>query len=180
MTNFSKKIGLLADVAIIVVAILLISVLVKNYLLPSNSLQSNSRTAPASQQQVEAGGKINLADVDWQKNGQTLLLALSTTCHFCSESAPFYQQLIKERGGDTHIIAVLPQTISASNDYLNGLGVSVDEIKQAPLSSVGVRATPTLLLVDRNGVVVDSWTGKLPTTEEAKVINRVHKSVAQK
>lgn len=180
MTNISKKVELVADIAIIIVAILLISVLIKNYLLPSNPRQSNSRIATVSQRQVETGGKINLADVDWQKNGQTLLLALSTTCHFCSESAPFYQKLMKERGGNTRLIAVLPQSINDGRDYLDRLGVSVDDIKQAPLSSIGVGATPTLILVNSNGVVGDLWVGQLPNTEEAKIINKVRQTVAQK
>lgn len=178
VTNLSKKIGLFADIAIIVVAILLISVLVKNYLWSSNPLPSNSGIVPTSQQQIS--GTISLPDIDWQKNNQTLLLVLSNTCHFCSESAPFYQQLMKERESNTRIIAVLPQSISDGRDYLNRLGVTVDGIKQASLSSIGVRATPTLILVDRNGVVVESWVGKLPNTEEAKVIKRMHQSIARK
>ncbi len=121
-----------------------------------------------------------MADIDWKKNGQTLLLALSTTCHFCSESAPFYQRLMKERGGNTQLIAVLPQSINDGRDYLNRLGVSVDDIKQAPLSSIGVGATPTLIFVDSNGVVGDLWVGRLPNTEEASVINKVRQAVAQK
>ncbi len=40
------------------------------------------------------GAKINLSGVDWSKSERNLVLALSTTCHFCSESAGFYQKLV--------------------------------------------------------------------------------------
>jgi thioredoxin-related protein len=159
--------------------LLLASVLIKSYLWKPNPLQSNLKSDTASRQQVETGKKINLSEVDWQKNRQTLLLVLSTTCHFCTESAPFYQTLTKERG-DTRIIAVLPQTVNDGKDYLNKLGVSVDEIKQIPFSSIGIRGTPTLILVDNSGIVKDSWVGKLPNSEEAKVLSRVRENVAQK
>jgi cell division inhibitor SulA len=99
---------------------------------------------------------------------------------FCSESAPFYQQLVKESGGNTRIVAVLPQTVSDGKDYLKRLGLSVDNVMQVQFGSLGVKGTPTLILVDSNGVVIDSWVGKLPNMEEAKVISRVHQSVAQK
>jgi thioredoxin-related protein len=180
MASILKKVELLANVAIIVVALLLASVLVKNYLWQSNSLQSNQKAAAIPQQRIEVGSKINLPDIDWRKNQQTLLLVLSTTCHFCSESASFYQQLVKERDVNTRIIAILPQPISEGKDYLNRLGVTVDDIKQTSLSSVGIRGTPTLILVDSNGTVKASWMGKLPNTEEAEVINRVRQSIAQR
>lgn len=180
MTGILKKAELVANIAIIVVAVLLASVLVKNYLWQSNSLQGNQKAGTGSEQGIEIGSKVSLPDVDWQKNKQTLLLVLSTTCHFCSESAPFYQQLVKERDANTRIVAVMPQPVSQGKDYLNRLGVTVDEIKQSPLSSVGIRGTPTLILIDSNGIVKESWVGKLPDSEEAKVINRVRQSIAQR
>jgi hypothetical protein len=37
----------------------------------------------------EAGENVSLSGVDWSKSDRNLVLALSTTCHFCSESADF-------------------------------------------------------------------------------------------
>jgi thiol-disulfide isomerase/thioredoxin len=101
------------------------------------------------------------------------LLALSTTCHFCSESAPFYQQLAKERGSNTRIVAVLPQSVSDSKDYLNNLGIFVDEVKQESLNTINVRGTPTLMLVNGDGVVVDEWMGRLSVEQEAEVLSKL-------
>jgi hypothetical protein len=95
MTVILKRIELLANTAIIIIAVLLASVLIKNYLWQSNSLQSSSKAPTTLGQDTVAGQKINLTDIDWQKNRQTLLLILSTKCRFCTESAPFYQQLVK-------------------------------------------------------------------------------------
>src|SRR2546421_11167261 len=104
MNSFRKDIELAANIAIVVVAVLLCVVLVKNQFVSSPKLNSgDDHQIPNKEARLRE--KMNLPEIDWQKNGQTLLLALSTTCHYCSESAAFYRQLIKERNGNTRIIA---------------------------------------------------------------------------
>src|SRR5205085_12578264 len=44
------------------------------------------------------GSTLSLAGMNWAKNKQTRLLVLRDGCHFCSDSAPFYQRLVKEQG----------------------------------------------------------------------------------
>ena len=90
---------------------------------------------------------------DIAKDKRTLVLALSTQCHFCTESAPFFQRIRKETSKNLKMVAVLPQPVSESHKYLEGEGVQVDDVRQAPLTTIGVRGTPTLLLVDNVGSV---------------------------
>lgn len=167
MNNLTKRLEQLANVAIIVVALLLGGVLVKRYLLP----QAES---PPAQARIQPGTKLSVPGVEWGKNERTLLLVLSTSCHFCTESAPFYQRLAQEKGkkGGVGLVAVLPQSVGESQKYLNDLGVSVDDIKQAGFDAVQVRGTPTLIMADRTGAVVESWVGKLPVEKEVEVLNR--------
>src|SRR5262245_51114736 len=177
MNKFAQKIELASQVAIIIVAALIGAVLVKNHLLNTSQPKGAAvNNKPAAGQNTDAGlnGKaISLPDVDWKKGDQTLVLALSTTCHFCSESAPFYKQVIEKRKGSTRLIAVLPQSVEAGRQYLSGLGITVDEVRQAPPSSLGVQGTPTLLLVNKAGVVTSSWRGKLPQERELEVIAKL-------
>lgn len=175
--TIAKRIGLIADLAIIVTAVLLCVVLIKNYIVTQPAPAINNSTTDA---QLQSDAKLSIPGIDWAKSEQTLLLALSSTCHFCSESAPFYRQLVKERGSSVRIIAVLPQSVQAGRDYLNRLGVSVDDVMQVEFNSLGVKGTPTLILADSNGVVLDSWVGKLPSSEEAEVLSRVRQNIAQK
>jgi hypothetical protein len=168
MNNLSKRIELLANIAIIVVAVLIAGVLVKRYLLP----QAQS---PPAQSLIQPGTKLSLPGIEWDKNNRTLLLVLSTTCRFCTESSPFYQRLAQEKAkkGEVSLIAVLPQSVGESRKYLNDNGISVDDIKQASLDAVQARATPTLIMADRTGTVVESWVGKLPAEKEDEVLNRI-------
>jgi thioredoxin-related protein len=175
-SNITKKIELAANVAIIVVAILISAVAAKNYFLtrtanqpPSNSQTGIVSAAPArNENRLQPGTKVNLSDVDWARNQKTLVLALSNTCHFCTDSADLYKRLAEQRiERGLRLVAVLPQSIGDGQAYLKKLGVTVDEVKQAPLASFGVTGTPTLMLVDSGGILKQSWTGKLPPDKEA-------------
>ncbi len=119
------------------------------------------------------GTTLASLSVKWQDNQQTLVLALSNSCHFCTESAPFYKRLAQNKG-QTRIVAVLPQSLEDGRAYLERLRVSVDEIRQLPLNKIGVNGTPTLLLVDSSGVVKNSWIGKLASDQEGSVFDALH------
>jgi thiol-disulfide isomerase/thioredoxin len=169
MKNYLKKIELLANLAIIVVAVLLCVILVRSYLFSSFPTTNNSATYKSP---TLTGSKINLPAINRGNSGDTLLLVLSTTCHFCTESMPFYQQLAKERG-DVRMIAVLPQPIAAGTEYLKQHEVSVDEVTQSQLDTLNVNGTPTLLLIDKSGVVKNSWFGKLSPDQQSDVLNNL-------
>ena len=168
MSSLPKKVELLANIGIIIVAILLGVVLVNRYLLPA-SPQPNAVQAV----QIKPGMKLSFPDVNWEKSRKTLLLVLSTTCKYCTESAPFYQQLVKSKGGreDVRIVAVLPQTPDEARKYLGDHGITVDQIRQAAPGAAYAKGTPTLISVDNTGSIVESWIGKLPPEKEAEVLS---------
>jgi thiol-disulfide isomerase/thioredoxin len=172
--TITKKLDLLVSIAIIAVAILIGIVLVKNYIFNS---KPKGDEGVAANNQIKIGTTISLSDINWKENGFTLLLAISSTCHFCSESAPFYQRLAQQRR-DFQFIAVSLETVGESQKYLNQLGVSLDKVMQVPFDSLGIRGTPTLVLVDNNGVVTDVWVGKLTSGEEDAVMSRLQKVAA--
>lgn len=113
--------------------------------------------------------------MNWAVNGQTLLLVLSKGCRFCTESASFYERLEREteEQGGTRLVAVFPHSLDAVREYLNELGIQINEVRQASLGSLGVRDTPTLILVNNDGVVTDPWVGLLSPHKEAEVLNRL-------
>jgi thioredoxin-related protein len=164
MSKLSKRIELLANVAIIVVAIALVAVLVQRFFL--------TKTAPS--QEIAVGTKISLPEVEWAKNGKTMLVVLQKGCRFCTESAAFYQRLAQTAAAkNVHLIAVLPNTVDEGREYLNSLSVSIADIRQVSLNSISVRGTPTLILVDDKGAVAETWIGKLPPEKESEVLARL-------
>jgi hypothetical protein len=157
MKSLAKTVEVTANVAIVLVAALLAVVLVKNYLLKP------AAPAAAPPPKIAAGTKLSLPGVNWSGNN----------CHFCSESAEFYRRLNHETSnrGDARLLAVLPQETGEGRAYLEKLGVTVDEVRQASLDSIGVVGTPTLLLVNDEGSVTASWVGKLPSAKEGEVLD---------
>jgi hypothetical protein len=161
-----KKIELLANVAIIVVALMLGVVLVRRYFAPAAPREAG----PAA----PVGAKLQLPGVEWAKNNQTVVLALQEGCHFCSNSAPFYQRLAAEAARrNVPVVAVLPQTVEVGRRYLDGLHVPLGDVRQATLASLGVQATPTLMLVDADGKVTEGWVGQLPPASESEVLGKL-------
>lgn len=171
-TKRPTKLETLANLSTILVSLLLSIVLVKVFLLPEER-----SPASAVRPQVAKGTSLkgSLPGVDWSKNGRTLVFAISTRCHFCTDSAPFLKRVSEQRLASTKLLAVLPQTVDESRKYLDQQGVRVDDVKQAPLDSIEVSGTPTLLLVDKAGTVAGVWVGKLEPSQQEEVL-RVLKS----
>jgi len=159
---------MVANLSTIIVSLLLSFVLIRVFL-----LSEGRPAASAAKPQVAKGTSLkgSLAGVDWSKNGRTLVLAISTRCHFCTDSAPFFQRISREWPAGTKLLAVLPQTVDESRKYLEQVGVRVDDVKQASHDAIKVSGTLTLLLVDKGGTVAGVWFGKLEPSQEEDVYN---------
>jgi thioredoxin-related protein len=160
MSRLQKRIELIANVSIIVVAIVIGVAVGKRFLTKPSG-------PPAG---IAAGTRINLPNEDWAGNGRTLLLALSTSCKYCSASAGFYHRLLASAPSKIRFVAVFPQSPEESKKYLNSLEVTIEDVKQISPSSIGVRGTPTLILVNSEGSVINSWVGLLSPEKEAEVL----------
>lgn len=170
--NLSKKLESAANVATIVLVVLVGWTLLRANFAPSPVAGANGQQPPAP----KVGLNLNqtpLKDINWATNKNTLVLGLQTTCHFCTDSAPFFQKLALAASGNTKIVAVLPQTVDESKQYLSKLGVRVDEIRTAPLSSINVSGTPTIMLVNDKGVVKNVWVGKLQEEQQTQVLTAI-------
>ena len=166
-----KRVELLANVAIIIVAVLLGVVLVKQL----TATKPDQLTRPASaRRELRRGDKVALP-VDWAKNSHTLLLVLQKGCRFCTESAPFYQQLVKEASvrDNIKLVALTPQTVDEGKQYLKEIGVDIADVRQASPDQINVSGTPTLILVNNEGVATDVWAGKLSPDTEPKVLSKL-------
>jgi hypothetical protein len=73
------------------------------------------------------------------------------------------------------MLAVLPQPATEARKYFSNAGVRVDDVRQVPLNTLGIRETPTLLLVNDAGVVTEVWAGKLEPSQETQVLATLEK-----
>lgn len=131
------------------------------------------------ERQLQAAQEIALASIprinlgDYQK---TLVLVLNVDCGFCSRSLPFYQRVIQAtavNGNRTQIIALFPNAEPEVSTYIARNRLTCRYLHGVDFSKFGVIGTPTILLADKNGKIVQSWKGQLPPDQENEVLQAI-------
>lgn len=104
----------------------------------------------------------------------SLVMMLSTTCRFCTESAPFYKTLLRANADqNVYVVGIFPQNFDAAATYLKELELPVQDIRQGDLTALGITGTPTLLLVAPGGRIERAWRGRLSPEQEDEVFRAV-------
>jgi thioredoxin-related protein len=165
-----------ANIAIIVVCALAAVVLVRQHFFPP-------RQAADGMPQVEKGEKYaELKAVVPAGASRALVVAVQPGCHFCNESMPFYKRLIDERnqkGSQLKVVAAVPapekpeeaqKLASDESQKFASAGAQPDSMVNLDFRAIKVPGTPTLLLVDNSGKVLDVWVGKLDGRREKEVL----------
>ena len=114
-----------------------------------------------------------IAGVDYKQAPRTLILALNVDCRYCTRSVPFYNSVAearRENAGQFNLVAAFinkdPELVKS---YVEQKGLSVQAIPGVDLDNLGVHMTPTLILVDSAGKVLDSWRGELQPDGEREL-----------
>jgi thioredoxin-related protein len=162
------KLELIINTAVPLVVIAVLLVLARSYW--------RSEAAPS---QIAVGTEM-AQNVNWHAKGTTMVFILSTTCHFCAESADFHRELsqfCEHHGIST--LALFPQPVREARSYLHKAGIKVDNVQQASFSELGIQGTPTLLLIDASGKVKRLWVGWLTQDAERAVYGEARLLSAQ-
>jgi hypothetical protein len=157
-----KRLDLIANFAVIVSSIALLGFL-------GNQWWVGHHAPQPPQARALIGTTIHLPGVDFSQQRKTLLIVISTSCHFCRDSQPFYRQLAQTAGLKTHLVAVVPMPQSEAESYVHSSIAPSLQVVSAPLDSMGVNGTPTLLLVDSHGKVEKAWIGILDDAGQKQV-----------
>ena len=158
--NLRANIELGAQIVIAVAVLVAAGVLVKRNLFshPAN---------PGSMPRINAGEKLNVPNIDWEQNKKTLVLFLKKDCVYCTSSAPLYRQLVAEASKrSVKSLAILPDSDRDARDYVKSLGLPIDTVQTGSLASYKISGTPTVLFVDRQGIVRNVWFGAAPEREK--------------
>lgn len=153
-----------ADVVTILVGIALLAV-ISTRLLGEDPLSLPQPNNELVGQDIDALGSI-----DFSAAARSLIMVLRSDCVFCQDSMPFYRRLVAEDRGDAQIVVAAPPHDTSIVDYLASESVTPDSIIFLESGVLPVQGTPTLLMVDRDGVVTHAWLGLLNSDREADVI----------
>jgi len=166
-----------ANIAIILVCAIAAVVLVRNQFFPRTA------QAPGGMPQVEKGEQYDqLKAVVPAGSNRALVVAVSPGCHFCNDSIPFYKNLIEQRNqknSAVKFIAAVPasekpeeaqQLVAEETQKFSAGGAQPDGMVNIDFAAIKVPGTPTLMLVDNTGKVLDVWVGKLDPKNEKRVL----------
>jgi hypothetical protein len=134
-----------------------------------------SATAPelpaSSVGPYQAGDRLpEIQGIDFSRAPTTLVMVLRESCPYCTASMDFYKRLAESsrRGRLVVLSSDAPEVMAA---YLEQHGFEPDQT----LSTAGplrIDGTPTLLLVDRDRVIRQSWSGLIERpSQERDVLN---------
>ena len=152
--NVELGLNVVITVAIVVVAV----VLVKRYAFsPEN---------PGSLPRITKGERLNIPNTDWEKNEKSLVFFLKRDCVYCTSNAPLYRQLVDDASKrNVKWLAILPDSIEEGREYLRSLALPIENAQSGSLSSYKIPGTPSVLFVDRHGIVKSVWIGAVPGQE---------------
>jgi len=140
----------------------------------SNALPAPAVGNPTPPARIAAGDRLEpIAGVDLTASPRTLVMAIQSSCHFCSESMAFYTELSRRKGASTRLVVVAPDDPATAKQYVTSHGFSPDAIATSDLPGMKVAGTPTLLLVNPSGVIERVWMGKLTAAREKEVLAEV-------
>jgi thioredoxin-related protein len=166
-----------ANIAIILVCAIAAVVLVRTHFFPQQQQQ------PGMPPQVAKGEQYDqLKAVVPAGSNRALVVAVSPGCHFCNDSIPFYKNLIDQRNqknSAVKFIAAVPtnekpdeaqKLVAEESQKFAGGGAQPDGMVNIDFAAIKVPGTPTLMLVDNTGKVLDVWVGKLDPKGEQEVL----------
>ena len=123
---------------------------------------------------------LRIADalkVEYQTHSRTLILALDKNCTYCERSVGFYKRLLDAQATgavNTQLVAALPNDDWEAEQYLRKQGLErLSHLPNARFSEMGITAVPTLILIDRMGRVLESWSGQLDEQREQQVLDAI-------
>jgi len=151
-TNVRANIELVAQVVIAIAIVITASVLVKRTVFPGQ-VRGEMPT-------INAGERLAFQNIDWAKNEKSLVFFLKKDCPFCTSSASLYRELVHEATKrNVKCVAVFPNTLEDARKYLQYIEVPIEDIYTGPLRDLKISGTPTVLFVDRTGIVRSVWVG---------------------
>ena len=97
--------------------------------------------------------------VNYASSPRSVILFLSTTCHFCESAAPFYNRLhssILASHQKSKLVAVFSESEDQVRTFKTRLNLTADTLAGRRFA---VSGTPTALVVDKSGVITGAWLG---------------------
>jgi thioredoxin-related protein len=161
-----KRSELLVNITVIVLGAAVLFFLVKTY--------RATRNSSAAVQEPRAGDQLPaIPGIDWKANNRTLVLALKKGCHYCEDSMPFYRQLAQlseQNALKANLVAVFPDSSADVDAIVKADHLSLRTVSSVPLYILKIPGTPTMILADSSGKIIQDWIGVLSDQQQQQLL----------
>ena len=137
---------------------------------------SDEDSAPSAAGDL-VGRLVNLPGANWQAAPVSVLLQISSTCHYCDESMPFYRQMMAARqasAAKVPVIVASADAVAVIRQHLADEQVSVDKVLHSRLAGLAA-ITPTVYIVDSKGMVKRVFVGELDSSGQKHLLSIVQR-----
>jgi hypothetical protein len=130
-------------------------------------------TPPPPEPAYRAGQTID-APAEWRHaSSPTLMLFAQSACGACQKAKPFLKALFDDvHGRAAVVLATHGPNREEEAKYAVELGLASGAIKVTP-KGLRVQATPTLVLVDPSGKILEAWQGVGPEKNQQTIRDRI-------
>ena len=123
---------------------------------------------PAAAPPAYAVGEQIDVPAAWYNGADTTLIVFArASCAACEKAQPFLTQMVARMQGHGAAVMAHPPGLDADDrQFARSLGIADDHI-QVVSGALKVRATPTILVVNRQGRILEAWEGARPDRQAA-------------
>ena len=109
-----------------------------------------------------AGQQVDVPAAWYADAPHTLIVFARASCAACEKAQPFLKMLVSRMDGKGGaVMAHPPGALAQDQTYGRSLGVAQERVLTT-VPGLRVKATPTIILVDRHGTIVSAWEGARP------------------
>lgn len=157
-----------------VIVALLAIVSLTSLVLSNPSWRERARRQLGWMAYFEVGSASDLP-AEWHQGAKpTVVIFVSGTCQACQQSAPFHRYLRSSAGAaGLRVVTALTSMSDDPSAYAATESLSDRDVAKFDSTGSRLRVVPTILIVDRNGDVLEKKEGVLPEAEQHALTARV-------
>ena len=120
-----------------------------------------------------AGERVDVPVSWYDSRPKTLIIFGRASCVACEKAQPFLKGLVTRLNGRAAAVFAHPAGADADDAaFGRSLGIANDRIVTVQ-TGLRVRATPTILLVNQNGTVLEAWEGAGPPERQSSILKTI-------
>lgn len=124
--------------------------------------QSENGGFPGPREFARGSRAPSLEKVDYGRYKYTVVAFVRSSCKFCTDSMPLYKRVAQNTPSDVQFVAASIEPVSVTEEYLRSHAVETDMIVRIDQPV----ATPTVLVVNKSGIIDRAWVGWLDSGRE--------------